>query len=143
MKLFKGIVSVVVTIVLALGAVISPAASRERAKVIEEAVTLLKAAGYRFGEDGKLSPETPIAIDYLTNSSSGHVAIAESIKADLADVGIVMTIRSEAWGDYYLDKSACNFDIARGGWIADFNDPINMLEMFTTDAGNNDCHFGK
>ena len=33
--------------------------------------------------------------------------------------------------------------MARGGWIADFNDPINMLEMFTTASGNNTCQFGR
>ena len=29
------------------------------------------------------------------------------------------------------------------GWLADFNDPINMLEMWTSDSGNNDCQFGR
>ena len=25
----------------------------------------------------------------------------------------------------------------------DYNDPLNMLEMWTSDSGNNDCQFGK
>ena len=33
--------------------------------------------------------------------------------------------------------------MARNGWLADFNDPINMLEMWTTDSGNNDVQLGK
>ena len=118
------------------------AASRDRAKVIEEATVLLKAAGFKFGEDGKLSPETPLSFRYLTNESSGHIAIAECIKSDLADLGIEMTICAESWMDFLEDRNAGDFDIARGGWIADFNDPIGMLEMFVTDSSNNDCQFG-
>ena len=41
------------------------------------------------------------------------------------------------------ERKAGNFDFAREGWIADFNDPINMLEMWTTVSGNNDCQFGR
>lgn len=41
------------------------------------------------------------------------------------------------------ERKAGNFDVARNGWIADFNDPINMLEMWTSDSGNNDAQFGK
>ena len=119
------------------------AASRDRERVINEAVTLLKAAGYEFGEDGKLSSETPLAIEYLTNDSLGHIAIAECIKADLADVGIELTVCAEDWSTFLADRIEGNFDFAREGWIADFNDPINMLEMFMTDSGNNDCQFGK
>ena len=38
---------------------------------------------------------------------------------------------------------AQEFDFAREGWIADFNDPINMLEMWITSSGNNDCQYGR
>lgn len=37
---------------------------------LEEARTLLKAAGYKFDESGMLSAETPISIEYLTNDGS-------------------------------------------------------------------------
>ena len=44
-------------------------------------------------------------------------------------------------------KNAAESDFLNGsgqkGWIADFNDPINMLEMWITDSGNNDCQFGR
>jgi len=109
----------------------------------EKARTLLKAAGYQFGEDGKLSAETPIQLEYLTNTSSGHIAIAESIQQDLAALGIELTIQQQEWNVFLEERKAGNFDFAREGWIADFNDPINMLEMWTTVSGNNDCQFGR
>ena len=110
---------------------------------VAKAVELLKAAGYKFDEDGKLSAETPIQLEYLTNTTSGHIAIAESIQQDLAAVGIELSIQQQDWNVFLEERKAGNFDFAREGWIADFNDPINMLEMWTTVSGNNDCQFGR
>jgi len=109
---------------------------------VAKAIELLEAAGYVFN-DGKLSAETPIQIEYLTNTTSGHIAVAESIQQDLAAVGIEMSIQQEEWAVFLEDRKAGKFDIAREGWIADFNDPINMLEMWITTSGNNDCQFGR
>ena len=110
--------------------------------VVAKAIELLEAAGYEF-EDGKLSASTPISVEYLTNESSGHIAIAETIQQDLAEVGIELTIQTQDWNVFLEERKAGNFDFAREGWIADFNDPINMLEMWITESGNNDCQFGK
>ena len=110
---------------------------------VEKAITLLKAAGYKFGDDGKLSADTPIQLEYLTNESSGHIAIAESIQQDLAAVGIDLSIQVQDWNVFLEERKAGNFDFAREGWIADFNDPVNMLEMWITESGNNDCQFGR
>ena len=85
----------------------------------------------------------PIQLEYLTNTTSGHIAIAESIQQDLAAVGIELSIAQQDWNVFLEERKAGNFDFAREGWIADFNDPINMLEMWTTVSGNNDCQFGR
>ncbi|MBQ9686526.1 MAG: peptide ABC transporter substrate-binding protein [Oscillospiraceae bacterium] len=110
---------------------------------IDKAIELLKSAGYKFDDSGMLSAETPIQLEYLTNTTSGHIAIAESIQQDLAAVGIDLSIAQQDWNVFLEERKAGNFDFAREGWIADFNDPINMLEMWTTVSGNNDCQFGR
>ena len=110
---------------------------------LEKARTLLKAAGYKFGDDGMLSAETPISLEYLTNEATSHVKIAEAIQQDLAAVGIDMTIKQCDWNVFLQERKNGNFDFAREGWIADFNDPINMLEMWITESGNNDCQYGR
>ena len=119
------------------------ATNNDHAATVEKARTLLKAAGYKFGEDGKLTAETPIQLVYLTNTTSGHIKIAESIQQDLAEIGIELSIQQQDWNVFLEERKAGNFDFAREGWIADFNDPINMLEMWTTVSGNNDCQFGR
>ena len=110
---------------------------------VEGAIELLKTAGYEFDDNGMLSANTPINIEYLTNESSGHIAAAECMQQDFAAIGINMTIRVCDWNVFLQDRKDGNFDFAREGWIADFNDPINMLEMWITDSGNNDCQFGR
>ncbi|MBE5830169.1 MAG: peptide ABC transporter substrate-binding protein [Butyrivibrio sp.] len=110
---------------------------------VAEAKTLLEEAGYTFGTDGKLSADTPIAFEFLTNDSASHVLVAEAIAKDLAEVGIEMTIVKEEWTTFLQDRKDGNYDVAREGWLADFNDPINMLEMFITESGNNDPQFGR
>ena len=112
-------------------------------ETLEEARTLLRAAGYEFDENGMLSAETPISIEYLTNDGTGHIAVAEAMQQDLAAIGIDMTISSMEWSVFLNERKAGNYDFAREGWLADFNDPINMLEMWITSSGNNDCQFGR
>ena len=109
----------------------------------EAAIELLKSAGFEFDDNGMLSADTPISFEYLTNETSGHVAIAECIQQDLSFIGIDMTIRTCDWNVFLNDRKAGNYDIARNGWVADFNDPINMLEMWETNSGNNDVQFGR
>lgn len=109
---------------------------------VDEAIALLESAGYVF-DNGVLSADTPISFEYLTNDGTAHVAIAEAMQQDLAVVGINMTIKTCDWNVFLDERKSGNYDIARNGWIADFNDPINMLEMWTTESGNNDCQFGR
>ena len=111
-------------------------------EAIEEAIALLEYAGYEF-EDGVLSDATPISIKYLTNDGTGHIAVAEAMQQDFAEIGIDMSIETREWNVFLDERKDGQFDFAREGWLADFNDPINMLEMWTPQSGNNDCQFGK
>lgn len=110
---------------------------------LEKAREYLRAAGYRFDSNGKLSKETPISLEYLTNDGTNHVAAAQIMQQDFAELGIQMSIQQMEWNTFLEERKKGNFDIAREGWLADFDDPVNMLEMFTTHSGNNDCQFGR
>jgi peptide/nickel transport system substrate-binding protein/oligopeptide transport system substrate-binding protein len=112
-------------------------------ETVELARNMLKSAGFKFDEDGTLSAETPLTLNYLTNPTSGHVAIAEAVQQDLDVLGIKMGIEQQDWNVFLEERKAGNYDVARNGWIADFNDPINMLEMWTTTSGNNDIQYGR
>ncbi len=109
----------------------------------EKAIELLKSAGYEFDESGMLSANTPINMTYLTNDSEGNVKIGEAIQQDFAMIGINVTVETREWSVFLNERKDGQFDFAREGWLADYNDPINMLEMWETTSGNNDMQFGR
>lgn len=115
------------------------------ADMLEEAKALLEEAGYTLTDDGNggYTIDPGINITYLTNDGTGHIKIAESIQQDLALVGITVEIKSEDWNVFLENRKEGNFTLAREGWLADYNDPVNMLEIFTSDSGNNDMQLGK
>ena len=106
---------------------------------VEEAKSLLESIGLW---DGSQLTKT-ISFEYLVNESEGNVKIAEALQQDFGQVGIEMTIQTEEWNVFLNDRKNGNYDVAREGWLMDYNDPINMLEMWATNSGNNDCQFGR
>lgn len=110
---------------------------------VEKARELLTYAGYQFDESGKLSAETPININYLTNENSTHEAIAQAVQQDLDVIGVTMTISIEDWQTFVNDRHTGNFDVCRSGWLADYDDAINMIEMFQSSSGNDTPQLGK
>lgn len=108
---------------------------------VEEAKQLLEEIGLYDSNSGTVTQ--PVEITYLTNNSESNVKIGEAIQADLSSVGIDLKIDQQEWNVFLNARKEGQFDFAREGWIMDYNDPINMLEMFTTNSGNNDMQFGR
>ncbi len=83
------------------------------------------------------------SMTYLYNTSEGHKAIGEYIQSALAGVGITLNLENQEWATFLNTRKKGDFSIARNGWLADYNDPISFLDMWTTASGNNDVQFGK
>ena len=82
-------------------------------------------------------------LTYIYNTSEGHKAIGEYLQSTLAGVGITMNLENQEWATFLNTRKEGNYSIARNGWLADYNDPICFLDMWTTDSGNNDVQFGR
>ena len=92
-----------------------------------------------------LSSSTPIHLNYLSNDTTLHLAVAQQLQQDFAQIGVTMDIQTEDWQTFINDRNNGNYDVCRGGWVADYDDPINMLEMFvpnTNDSGNDHPRLG-
>lgn len=77
-------------------------------------------------------------IQYSYNTDEGHAAIGQAVQ-DMwkKNLGLNVKLDNSEW-KVYLDKlSNGNYQSGRMGWIADFNDPVNFLEIFRTVGGNN------
>ena len=96
---------------------------------------------YTKGDDGKYT-DFP-ALEYLYNTSEGHKAIGEYLAAALDKLGIKMNLTNQEWNTFLNTRKNGDYGIARNGWLADYNDPICFLDMWTTGSGNNDVQFGK
>ena len=82
-------------------------------------------------------------ITYLYNTDDGHKAIGEYLAGQLAAVGITMNLENQEWNTFLNTRKNGEYSVARNGWLADYNDPICFLDMWTTVSGNNDIQFGK
>lgn len=110
-------------------------------KNFEEAKELLASIGLLDESTGQVNQT--VEFTYLVNNSESNVKIGEAIQADLSKVGINLKVEQQEWNVFLNSRKDGQFDFAREGWLMDYNDPINMLEMFTTKSGNNDMQFGR
>ena len=110
---------------------------------VAKGIEMMESIGFKFDENGMLSSETPLSFTYLVNTPGSNVDVAVAIQSDMAAVGINMEVSEMEWNVFLNDRKNGNYDVARNGWLMDYNDPLNMLEMWTSDSGNNDCQFGR
>ena len=98
---------------------------------LEEAKKALAEAGY---PEGKGFP----AITYSTNDTGYHKAVAEYLQQVYKDLGITMNIDIVDWSSFTPKRRAGEYEMARNGWVMDYNDASNMIELFVSSNGNND-----
>lgn len=80
---------------------------------------------------------------YIYNTDDNHQAIAEYVQGALGAIGIGVNLTNQEWNTFINTRKEGDYTVARNGWLADYNDPISFLDMWTTVSGNNDVQFGK
>ena len=101
----------------------------------EKARALLADAGY---PDGGGFP--PLELTY--NTSESHRKIAVALQQMWKDaLNIKVTLSNQEWKVYLDSVTQMEFQIARRGWIGDYVDPNNFLDLFITGGGNNNTGF--
>ncbi|MEC2344200.1 peptide ABC transporter substrate-binding protein [Paenibacillus barengoltzii] len=103
---------------------------------VEEAKKLLEQG---MKEEGYTKlPE--ITLTY--NSSEGHKKIALAV-ADMwkKNLGVDVKTENQEWAVFIENRQNLNYQVARAGWSADYNDPMTFMDMWVTGGGNNDTGF--
>jgi oligopeptide transport system substrate-binding protein len=92
--------------------------------------------------DEVASPKKNITL-YI-NDSPGHRDIAVAIQAAWKELGITTTIKQQEFAQFleFLGPPPNqSVDVYRLGWIGDYVDAINFLELWTCDSGNNSTNY--
>lgn len=101
---------------------------------LAKAKALLVEAGF---PEGKGLP----TFEYLYNTSTGHKLIGEALQNMWAKIGVNITLVNQEWGTFLESRKNGEYEIARNGWLGDYNDPITFLDMWITGGGNNDAQW--
>ncbi|WP_274363305.1 peptide ABC transporter substrate-binding protein [Paenibacillus thermotolerans] len=103
---------------------------------LEEAKKLFEEGIAESGWDKKQG------ITIAHNTGEGHKKIATAI-ADMWSkaFGVEVKIEQQEWAVFLQNRTNLNYQVARAGWGADYNDPMTFIDMYTSTSGNNDIGF--
>jgi oligopeptide transport system substrate-binding protein len=106
----------------------------------EKARRLLAEAGYR-DDAGNFDPDkfTAAEVELITNPDGSNIPYAEFIQAQWKqNLGVTIQIRIMENKTFNAEVAKLQYKgISRTGWAADFLDPFNFLDLYSTPAGNN------
>jgi oligopeptide transport system substrate-binding protein len=93
----------------------------------EAAKKLLAEAGF--------GPNNPLRVEYRFNMSPENQATFVAIADQWKQIGVVTTpINTDGRTHFAFLRDRGVYDVARAGWIADYNDPQNFLFLLETSA---------
>jgi ABC-type oligopeptide transport system substrate-binding subunit len=88
------------------------------------------------------NPKTDINLFF--NNAPGHKEIATAVQASWNELGITTTLKQQEWAQFleFLGPPPNQaVDVFRNGWVYDYPDAINGLDLWTCDSGNNNTNF--
>lgn len=99
---------------------------------VRAANLLLDQYNYKKGADGyrTLPNGKPLTITYSMTSSTANVATAEFWQRSLQEIGIRFKTKTMQFPDYLRAQKQCSVQMGTQGWLADYPDGDNFLQLF-------------
>ncbi len=109
-------------------------ASWTQAQRNAEAKKLLAEAGY--------GPDKPLTFSLLYNTSDLHKKLAIAAAAIWKkNLGANVEMRNQEWKTYLDTRHQGNYNVARAGWCADYNEPSTFLNYMLSNSSNNTAFY--
>ena len=89
-------------------------------------------------EDAGYNKSNPLKLNLLYNTNESHKDIAVAISYMWKSLGVETTLENQEWKTFLDTKNDGKFEIARAGWIGDYNEPSTMLDLKMSTHGQND-----
>ena len=83
------------------------------------------------------------SIEFAFNNAGANALIIQYVQEIWNQFGIPSTINNEAWATLQTKLKEGDGEAARMGWVSDFNDVVNFLEIFISNSGNNYPRLGR
>ena len=94
---------------------------------LARAKELLAEAGF--------GPDDPLRLQLRYSTSETHKKVAVAVAAMWKALGVQTELFNSEVKVHYNDIQEGNFQVARAGWIADYNDPQNFLYLMDSSTG--------
>ena len=96
---------------------------------IAKAASLMEEAGY--------TAENPLTLQLRYNTNENHQRIAVAITAMWEPIHVKIELFNSDVSTHYDALTAGDFQVGRAGWLMDYDDASNMLDLLKSGTGNN------
>ena len=111
-----------------------PMASMTQEERNAMAKELMMEAGY--------GADNPLSIDLVYNTSESHKSVAIAISQMWKQtLGVETTLANQEWQTFLEARSNGDYEVARGGWCADYNEASTFLDLMQSESGYNDSKY--
>jgi oligopeptide transport system substrate-binding protein len=98
------------------------------------AVELMAAAGY--------GADNPASIELVYNTSESHKSVAIAISQMWKQtLGVETELGNQEWQTFLETRGNQDYQIARAGWCADYNEASTFLDLMASGSGYNDSQY--
>ena len=88
---------------------------------VAEAKAIMEGLGY--------TSSSPLAVQLKYNTNDNHQRIAVAISAMWEQIGVKTELFNSETAVHYDSLRAGDFEIGRAGWLLDYSDPSNTLDL--------------
>ncbi|WP_375452738.1 peptide ABC transporter substrate-binding protein [uncultured Devosia sp.] len=91
---------------------------------VKQAAAIMAAKGY--------TPENPLTLQLKYNTNDNHQRVAVAIASMWEQIGVKAELFNSETAVHYDALRAGDYDVGRAGWLLDYSDPSNTLDLLAT-----------